>query len=237
MNHLKIQSPSLTARCLLDAPLRSGQDGKVWRRRLLEGTIFFMLTVFTSGCETPRNTMPESNYYYLNPRKKLSSIGRAVIIELKNESSYTKISTDVTETLFQALQKKQVFGLTVVRRNDPSWRSLRLEGDSTFDLNEILTIRETLKCDGLLIGTITEFRPYPHMAIGLRLKLLDLTDGQLIWALEQVWDSTDKITQERIKSYYKSRKGSGHAPLHEQLASMSPLEFIKFVSYEVAETL
>jgi len=237
MSHLEKRSLLLTVRCLLEATLHSGRDWRVLNPRLLWGTIFFMLAVLTSGCETPQNTTPASNYYYLNPHKKLSSIGRAVIIELKNESSYTKISTDITQTLFQALQKKQVFGLTVVHRNDPSWRSLRLEGDSTFDLNQILTIREALECDGLLIGTITEFRPYPHMAIGLRLKLLDLTDGQLIWALEQVWDSTDKTTQQRIKNYYKSRKGSGRAPLQEQLATVSPLEFIKFVSYEVAETL
>ena len=230
-------SSSMTACCLFDAPLCLGQNGRVLNHRLLWGTILFLLAVFTSGCDTPRNTTPESNYYYLNPHKKPSSIGRAVIIELENESSYTKISTDITETLFQALQKKQVFGLTVVRRNEPSWRSLRLEGDSALSLNQILTIQETLKCDGLLLGTITEFRPYPHMVIGLRLKLLDLTDGQLIWALEQVWDSTDKTTQKRIKSYYTARKGSGRAPLHEQLATVSPLEFIKFVSFEVAETL
>jgi len=201
------------------------------------GRILFILAVFTSGCNTPQDSTPEQNYYYLNPQKKLSSIGRVVIVELEDESSYTQISTDVTETLFQALQKKQVFGLTIVRKNAPSWRSLRLEGDSTLSLNQILTIQETLKCDGLLLGTITEFRPYPHMTIGLRLKLLDLTDGQLIWALEQVWDSTDKAIEKRIKHYFKLKRRSGLALLHEQLAIVSPLEFIKFVSYEVAETL
>ena len=201
------------------------------------GTILFLSAIFTSGCATPQNPPLEQNYYYLNPHKKLSSIGRVVIVELENESSHPQISIDVTETLFQALQKKQVFGLTVIHRHDPSWRSLQLEEDSTYSLNQILAIRETIKCDGLLLGTLTEFRPYPHMAIGLRLKLLDLTDAQLIWALEQVWDSTDKTTEKRIKSYYKSTKGSNLAPLHEQLATMSPLEFIKFVCYEVAETL
>jgi hypothetical protein len=201
------------------------------------GMILLLLAIFNSGCDTVQNTHPEQNYYYLNPQKKLSSIGRVVIVELENKSSYTKISKDVTETLYQALQKKQVFGLTVVHRHDPSWRSLRLEENSTYNLHQILTIQETLKCDGLLMGTITEFRPYPHMGIGLRLKLLDLTDGQLTWALEQVWDSTDKTTEKRIKDYFKSRKGSNLSPLHEQLATVSPLEFIKFVSYEVAETL
>jgi hypothetical protein len=147
------------------------------------------------------------------------------------------MSADVTGPLFRALQKRQVFGLTIVRRDDPSWRSLQLDGDSTYSLDQISAIRETLKCDGVLLGTITEFKPYPHMTVGLRLKLLDMRDGQLLWALEQVWDGADKAIEQRTKSYFKAQKGSGFAPLQEQLATVSPLEFIKFVSYEVAATL
>jgi len=74
------------------------------------------------------------------------------------------------------------------------------------------------------------------MAIGLRLKLLNLRDGQLVWALEQIWDSDDKTIEKRIKKYFKSEKRSDFAPLHETLAAVSPIEFIKFISYEVAET-
>jgi hypothetical protein len=227
---------SLYACRLWDAILHPGQNSRILRCQSW-GVVFFLLAVFTSGCETPQDAIRPQDYYYLNPQKKLTAIGRVVIVELDNDSGYPQISADVTDTLFQALQKKQIFGLTVVRRLDPSWRSLQLEGDSTYDLSQIRTIREALKCDGLLLGTITEFRPYPHMAIGLRLKLLDLRDGQLVWALEEVWDSTDKSTEKRIKNYFKSQKGSGFSPLHEQLATVSPIEFVKFVGYEVAETL
>jgi hypothetical protein len=193
--------------------------------------------VLLPGCAAHRASISAADYYYLNPNKKLTTVGRVAIVELENDSSYPQVSGDVTGALFQALQKKQVFGLTVVNQHDPSWRSLQLDGDSTYTLDQILAIRKTLKCDGVLLGTITEFRPYPHMAVGLRLKLLDLRDGQLLWALEQVWDSADKTTEKRIKEYFKSEKRSGFAPLHEQLAAVSPLEFIKFVSYEVAATL
>ena len=200
-------------------------------------TELLLLVVFLSGCDVHRASGPAADYYYLNPYKSLATIGRVVIVELDNNSSYPQVSSDATDSLFQALQKKQIFGLTIVRQHDPSWRSLQLDLASTYGLDQILAIRETLKCDGVLIGTITEFRPYPHMVVGLRLKLLDLRDGQLLWALEQVWDSADKTTENRIKSYFKSEKRSGFAPLHERLASVSSLEFIKFVSYEVAETL
>ena len=201
------------------------------------GMVFVLLAVLLSGCRTHSASAPVSDYCYLNPYKKLTDIGRVAIIELDNDSSYPQISNDITGSLYQALQKRQVFGLTVVRQNDPSLRSLQLERDSTFTLEQILAIRETLKCDGILLGTVTEFRPYPHMAVGLRLKLLDLRDGQLLWALEQIWDSADKTTEKRIKNYFKSEKRTGFAPLQEDLAAVSPLEFIRFVNYEVAGTL
>ena len=200
-------------------------------------TILFFSAVLLSGCVTYYSgSVPAADYYYINPNKSLSTIGRVAIIELDNNSSYPAVSNDVVEKLYQALQKKQVFGLTVVHQSDSLWRSLQLDLNSQYTLDQISEIRETLKCDAVLLGTITEFRPYPHMIIGLRLKLLDLRDGQLLWALEQVWDSADKTTQYRIKDYFRSHKRSGYGPLQEQLASVSSLEFIKFVSYEVAET-
>ena len=190
-----------------------------------------------SGCNFGVAPVPKGDYYYSNPGKSLSTVGRVTIIELENDSSYPQISSDITESLYQALQKKQIFGLTVIHRNDPSWRSLQLNGNSTYSLDQISAMYNTLKCDGVLTGTITEFRPYPHMAIGLRLKLLDLRDGELIWALEQIWDIADKKTESRIQRYFKAQKSSGFTPLYQQLLDVSPLEFIKFVSYEVAETL
>jgi len=209
-------------------------------------TILLLLPIILSACQFQRVTPPVPEYYYLNPDKDLSSVGRAALVELNNDSGYPQIPTDVTEALFQSLQKRQLFSLAVVRRNDPAWRSLQLESPSqtqsmkvppTYSLEQLVSMRKTLKCDAVLIGTITQFKPYPHMAIGLRLKLVDLRDGGLLWALEQVWDSSDKATEYRIKSYFQYQMRSGYAPLREQLVAVSPLEFIKFVAYEVAATL
>ena len=204
----------------------------------LKVIMLFCTAVLFSGCVTYySDSVPASDYYYINPNRSLTTIGRVAIIELNNNSSYPKISNDVTEKLYQALQKKQIFGLTVIHQNDVIWRRLQLDFESKYTLDEIKTIRETLKCNALLLGTITEFRPYPHMIMGLRIKLLDLRDGQLLWALEQVWDCADKTTEYRMKNYFRSHKRSGYGPLKEQLASVSSLEFIKFVSFEIAETL
>jgi len=229
--NLRLPSTDLTIESL------SRAKPKDRKSKIKNGMILLLLAVLLSGCRTQTvPSAPAANYYYRNPDKKFIAIGRVAIVELQNDSSYPQISGDITESLYQALQKKQVFGLTLTRQDDPAWRSLQLQPDSNYTLEQLLTIRDALNCDGVLIGTVTEYRPYPHMTVGLRLKLLDLRDGQLVWALEQIWDSADKATEKRIKNYFKSVKRDDFAPLNERLAAVSPLEFIKFVSYEVSET-
>ena len=177
-----------------------------------------------------------ANSFYLDPHKDLDELGRVALVELDNLAAYPEISKDVTEALFRATQKKQVFGVTVIRQDNPAWRSFMENFDSLEALQQLQTMRETLKCNGLLLGSVTEYQPYPHMAIGLRLKLLDLTDGQLLWGLEQVWDCADKSIQKRIQGYFKRELRPGYAPLREELVTISSLNFCKFVAYEVAQT-
>lgn len=200
--------------------------------------LLLSLTVLSSGCQLfNAANAPVADYYFLNADRDLSATGRVAIVELANNSSYPQISADVTEALFQALQKKQIFSLAVVHQDDPAWRSLQLDLDSTYPLEQLSAIRKALTCSAVLLGTITEFKPYPHMAIGLRLRLIDLEDGQLLWGLEQIWDSADKTTERRIKKYFKRQMRSGFAPLRDQLVAVSTLRFVKFVAYEVGETL
>jgi len=199
-------------------------------------TVFLLLPVLLSGCGFNATYKPAA-YYYLNPDKDLSAIGRTTLVELENDSAFPQISADVTGALFQALQKKQVFGLTLIGQSDPAWRKLQLDLNSTYTLEQLSAMRKTLNCDAVLIGTVTGFEPFPRLTIGLRLKLIDLTDGQLLWALEQIWDTTDKTTQDRVKNYYRRHLLPGSETLQEKLGTVSSLKFLKFVAFETAETL
>ena len=145
------------------------------------------------------------------------------------------------------MQKRQLFTVVVVRRGESVLRILQSDPelgsqtqDGMYSLEQLSAIRRALKCDAVLTGTVTVFRPYPHMTIGLRLKLVDLTDGQLLWAFEEVWDTADKTTERRIESYFQRDQlllRLGPEPLAERLVTVSSLKFVKFVVYEVAQTL
>jgi hypothetical protein len=198
--------------------------------------ILSLIIFLPAGCGSHKEIAHPENYSYHNPQKEFNTIGRVAFIEIQNDTSYTQISSDITEELFQAIQKKQVFGLTLISQNDPSWRNLKIEPDTEFTPELFQEIRSKLKCDGILTGTITTFSPHPHTAVGLKMKMLDLSDGQLVWAIDQVWDSTDKNIEQKIKKYFKQQI-SDSSSTQEQLVSISPIEFFKFVGYEVAATL
>ena len=214
---------------------RRGPRAGIGRAGLWLAMMCFL--ALAGSCQGPPRNDGMADSYYLTPYRNLNTLGRVALVELDNNSGYPNISTDVTKALFVALQKKHIFGLTIVPQDDPEWRSLHENINSLQALKRLLAMRETLQCDGLLIGTITEYQPYPRMAIGLRLKLLDLTDGQLLWGLEQIWDTADKSIEKRIDHYFKTELRSGVASLREQLVVVSSQRFGKFVAYEVAETL
>jgi hypothetical protein len=196
-----------------------------------------LLSVLVPGCMIGNNNTPGTDHYYLTPQNNLSAVGKIAIVELYNDSHYPQIAVDTTQALFQALQKKQISSLTVVRQDDPTWRGLGLDSDGPYTIAQLAAISEALRCDAVLLGTVTQYQPYPHMILGLRLKLVDLRSGQLIWALEQIWDTADQTTEDRIREYFRRQMRSGYGPLREELVSISTIKFIRFVAYEVGETL
>lgn len=198
---------------------------------------FSVILLTFCSCSLQRAPTPPGNYFYINPNMDLTEIGKVILVQLDNKSDYHQISTDVTRSLFEELQKKQVFSLRVIPDTDPAWRALQLNLDSAYTLEQLMTARKTLRCHAVLVGTITEYQPYPHMVIGLHLKMINLDDGQLIWAFEQVWDTADKKTEYRIKKFLANQTQPVSANMDKRLVTVSSIKFLKFVAHEVALTL
>ncbi len=201
---------------------------------LVRITIITSALIGICGCSIYRAPTPIGDYYYLNPDADMSTVGKVVLIQLRNNSVYPQISTDVTRALYEEIQKKQFFSLRVIPEDDPDWRSLNLDVDSISQPTQLFLAAKTLRCDAIMVGDITEYTPYPHLVLGLRLKMIRCNDSRLLWAFEQVWDAADKKTEYRIKKYLNKQTCTGTEVLGQQLVTVSSIKFVKFVAYEVA---
>ena len=202
-------------------------------------TILSVLMLLTlTGCTILRGPQAqETGHFYLNPYADISGVGKVVVFELDNRTNYPLLSGTITDELSQALQKKHIFTLSTLHHTDPKWRNLDLDVSNSYSLAELASIRQQLKADAVLFGSITRYEPFPHMLMSLHLKLIDLRSGKLLWAMEQVWDTSDKRLEMRMKRYYKDQLRTGYEPMDWQLLITSPRSFNRFVVYEVSTTL
>ena len=61
--------------------------------------------------------------------------------------------------------------------------------------------------------------------------------GRLLWAVDHVWDSTAKDTQEAVRAFYSDQVAHGRSDFQWQLAAVSPRAFQRYVAWETARTL
>ena len=194
------------------------------------------LLLMNSGCKILKPITPETGHFYLNQGDEFPQIARVVVFEFQNYSNDVDISMKLTRAVTESLQKKHLFTIQAFERSDPAWQKLDLKPTSSYSMEELLAIRKQLRADAVLYGSITRYHPYPHLTVGLHLKMVDLRSGRLLWAIEQIWDSTDKLVEHRMREFYKKYMRSSYGPMDWELLITSPRAFNKFVVYEVAET-
>lgn len=175
-------------------------------------------------------------HYYLSPHQSLSAINRVALIELEHYPGHSELSETLTQSLADGLGKKHLFTVKTVYRSDPEWTMLDLDNITTYSHQDLVNIREVLNVDAIIFGSIKHYQPFPHLLVSLHLKMIDAYQADLVWAMEQVWDSSDKQVEMRMKEYYQSRFHDSFKPLDWKILVTSPRAFNKFVADEVGDT-
>jgi TolB-like protein len=195
--------------------------------------------VLLGGCTILKKPAPQPQVqFYIDKTHDFSAIGKIAVLELEDESvSSPELAKTLTQNLADTLGKKQLFSIRTVYRSDPEWKSCNLDQVNILSSQDMEHIAKQLKVDAILVGTITRYRPYPQLLTAMRFKMVDLRSGRLLWAMENVWDSTDKNAEQRIQSFFKTQMRTGYQPMNWQFVTNSPSAFQKFVMYEVVSTL
>jgi hypothetical protein len=220
-------------------PLQTAISGKNKNLRNLKmKKIILSCAILTivAGCNSRSKLSTKTDYCYVD-KLKLSSVNSAAFIELYNESDYPDIQAETTDALYHSILKKQLFTLSLVKQDTPAWKSLNYQPNSNFTLEQLYQLQQSLNTRAVLFGSVIDFQPYPHLSIAMRLKMVDLADGQTVWAAEQVWDSADKYLEQRVEKYIKDKMRTDRTADREKLTFVSSKEFIRFVCYELAETM
>ena len=115
----------------------------------------------------------------------------------------------------------------------PGWTGAEELPPELFD-----SLREVYGCDAVLFCQLTVFRPYPPLAVGLRMKLVNARTRQILWATDELFDGAKHSVMNGAVS---CQQGGGlrlfSDPHDEWLMSHSFRQFGQYAAARVLQTL
>ncbi len=173
---------------------------------------------------------------YLSSPGELDKINQVAFVELQFNEQVTPTVSAYSLAISRAVQDRRFTHMRMLEQSPELSDALNMSGQA-LSLEQLATARKLTGADAIMYGSITRMEQYPRMQVGLKLRMLDLRKGRLIWAIDHVWDTTDKAVEQRIETYFKANVRAGYEPLNSQLVLVSPKVFAGFVAQEVADTI
>lgn len=175
--------------------------------------------------------------YYRAGDADVEKVSRVVFVNLVEDVGYPEIADRMTNALQEAMLQRGLFRVDVISLDHADLRDLNMTKRDPYTVGELASIRKSLRCDAILFGKMIRYQPYPGTQIGLYMRLVDLKNGKLLWAVDDTWDTTNRNTYRQIQDFYFDRMRDTYDPAGSDMGVMSTDGFQKFVAYQVVTTM
>jgi hypothetical protein len=176
------------------------------------------------------------NFYSAAPRD-LDNVQRVLVLPFACAAGVTADTMPLREAFLVELAKIQRLELVPLpdgaEEDRPLYESLVRGRISTEALVEL---SERYQLDGVLLGTVTAYRPYLPVHLGLRVQLVSVHSGSTVWAAEGLYDANDAATIEDLRHYQLSF-AAAEASFHGvEINLISPRKFAAYVAHRLVAT-
>lgn len=197
------------------------------------------LVVFGSaGCgllpQAPRQ-LPV-NHFVSDPRD-FDTVRRVMVLPFDRSPGINVGVEGIREAFISELSKLQRFEVMPLPDRASEHAAIHasvLRGRLSTDA--LVALSERYQVDGVLIASVTSYRAYPPMNLGLRVQLVSLHSGRTVWAAEGHYDANDARVIEDIEHYSHSFVAE-EASMHGwEINLISPRKFTGFVTHRIVAT-
>jgi hypothetical protein len=197
-----------------------------------------LLAILALGaCRLERPPARKAINSYLADARDLATVRRIMVLPFTEEAGVRADRERVRDAFVTELQKLRRFeivplpqGAREVAELNETLRHGRLETDA------IVSLCERYHLDGVLLGTVTAFRPYKPPHLGLRTQLVSVHSGATVWAVDAIFDCADKTTISDLQHYHDYVRVAD-ASLHGwELTTLAPNHFCGYVAHRFVGT-
>ena len=201
------------------------------------GAIAAGLSLLGSCGLLPRAPEAKAVNSYLAEPEDLASVRRVMVLPFHAEAGVLVDCAAVRNAFVAELQKLRRFEVVPLpdgAREEQELNVSMLRGRPSTDA--IVRLCERYALDGVLIGAISAWRAYTPPHLGLRTQLISVHSGAAVWAVDAIYDASDRSTVSDLQHYYeRTRHDDGN--LHGwELNMLSPAKFTHYVAYRFVGT-
>jgi hypothetical protein len=185
--------------------------------------------------ERPLTTKPINSY--LADPADLATVRRIMVLPFAQEAGVQADCVQIRDCFVTALQKLRRFEVVPLpaeaQEDDLLNQSIRHGRLST---EAMVWLCERYALDGLLVGTVTAWRPYQPPHLGMRTQLISVHSGATIWAVDAMYDSSDRTTVSDLRHFSENAKASDGSLHGWQMNLLAPTKFTDYVAHRFAGT-
>ncbi len=176
---------------------------------------------------------------YRSPGPGIAEIRRAVVVPFAREDPAAEFLTQLERTFISELQKERRFEVVPLSEQDAGLLSAAIRRDGRFGVEALLELSRRYRADAAVVGTVTRFRAYEPLALGLKAEIVSARTGEVVWSAEASFDCAEERTIAGIRRYHDAFGNRDQATdvsgWRHYTASVTA--FTRFVCHEVAATL
>jgi len=219
---------------------------RAWRgrsARCLVGVLLALL-IGPSGCMSAVALRVESaprNAFRAGPQLP-NEVRRVAVLPIAAENTDPDMDfgqESLLPVLVGELNKRGLFELVVVTPE----QLMQWTGKSRWSAAEKLPaqllerLREDLGCDAVLFARLSQYKPYPPLAMGWNLQLVLMDHSRIYWAADEVFDMSERAVAASAQQYGR-RQFEGRDPHTDPSSiSLSPRQFGQYSLASLLATL
>ncbi len=194
--------------------------------------------LLVSGCRVPffgpRHDPVQHEVLSFHTTAEAALLRRVAVLPFHRAEGIGRSAGAMDENMTAALRElglHEVLTVSIAERDALLKRDVIRANRITTD--ELLALRDQLKCDGVLIGRIEQFTSYDPLAIGVTADLVSCLDGSVVWSATGHFDGSRSDVQKEIERWYDRAITSGNIAGWRQTLE-SPKLFTRFVAERLA---
>lgn len=207
-----------------------------------------IIGIFCIGCQTERRQLVHFKEDTLTPSYMPTNFTLTPIPDRVISLAVLPLSTDLMQgdqkkafdqILLQEIGKTNLFEvIPVTSLQAQEWfQQESLSRYKAFPNNALETLHKKTSADALLLGEIIEYHPYSPIRLGLKLAIVEVGTGQVLWSFEDTFDA-GLITVAYGAERYSEVALKAPYPFSEaQTMAISPRMFFQYASYQAFKSI